>query len=196
MLKWINKIKELKENKILNIIYNIVYYILFAIAVLMLIVVILQRVSNNSLSLAGFRMFNIVTESMVPKYVVGDVLISKEVKLNELEVGDDVVYLGEKSDFAGKYITHQIVKIEENSDGTYKFHTKGLANEVEDPVVNGSQIKGVIVHKLIILSFLSKIISNLYSMYFVIFIPIAIIIFINIIKIYSSIKEDKNNKEE
>lgn len=194
--KFNEKINKLKENKVFKIVYNIIYYIFFILVALMLIVVVLQRTSNNTFSLGGFRIFNIVTKSMEPEYLVGDVLLSKEVPTNELKVGDDVVYLGEKADFAGKYVTHQIIKIDNKADGSYEFHTKGIANEIEDPVVKPNQIKGVIVHKIIILSFISKIISNLYSMYFVIFIPIAIIIFMNILKITSSIKEDKNSKEE
>ena len=196
MLEKLKKINEVKENKIFKIVYNIIYYTLFALVALMLIVVLLQRVSNNSLSLGGVRIFNIVTKSMVPKYVVGDVLLSKEIPPSQLKVGDDVVYLGEKSDFAGKYVTHQIIKIDNNADGTYKFHTKGIANELEDPIVNQNQIKGIIIYKIVILSFISSIINNLYSMYFVIFIPVAIIIFMNILKITSNIKEDKENKEE
>lgn len=190
------KINKLKENKVFKIVYNIIYYVFFAIVALMLIVVVLQRTSNNTFSLGGFRIFNIVTKSMEPKYLVGDVLLSKEVPTNELKVGDDVVYLGEKSDFAGKYVTHQIIKIDNKEDGTYEFHTKGIANELEDPIVKPNQIKGIIVYKIMILSFISKIISNLYSMYFVIFIPIAIVIFMNILKITSNLKEDKNSKEE
>lgn len=190
------KINKLKENKVFKIVYNIIYYVFFALVALMLIVVVLQRTSNNTFSLGGFRIFNIVTKSMEPEYLVGDVLLSKEVSTNELKVGDDVVYLGEKSDFAGKYVTHQIIKIDNKEDGTIEFHTKGIANELEDPVVKPNQIKGVVVYKIMILSFISKIISNLYSMYFVIFIPIAIIIFMNILKITSNLKEDKNSKEE
>jgi signal peptidase len=194
----LEKINKLKENKILKTIYNIIYYIMFALVALLLIVVILQRTTNNNVSLGGFRVFNIVTPSMVPKYIVGDVLLSKEVPINDLKVGDDVVYLGEKSDFAGKYITHQIINIEINSDGTKSFHTKGIANDVEDPLVNQNQIKGIVVYKFLTLSFMSKIMTNLYSMYFVIFIPIAIIIFMNILKIISNKNEEDNDnsKEE
>lgn len=197
----LEKLKKLKENKILNTIYNVLYYAIFAIFVLILIVVLLQRVSNNSVGLGGFRIFNIITKSMEPKYMVGDVLLSKEVKQSELKVGDDVVYLGEKSDFAGKYVTHQIVRIEKNSDGSDKFYTKGLANEIEDPSINGSQIKGVIIYKIKILSYISKIIANLYSMYFIVFVPIGILIFINVLNFSKKGKEDtsesdKDNKDD
>ena len=69
-------LKKIKENKVLRAIYNILYTILLILVIAILIVVTLQRVSNNNITIAGIRMFNIVTESMVPKYVVGDILIS------------------------------------------------------------------------------------------------------------------------
>lgn len=193
MLKKLKQIiNKLKDNKIIKIIYNIIYYILFVIVVLLLVVVLLQRLSNNCLSFGGYRIFNVVTGSMVPKYLVGDVLLSKEVPENQLKAGDDVVYLGEKSDFAGKYITHQIIKIDKTTNGTVIIHTKGIANEIEDPTISPNQIKGVIVYKFIILSFMSKLIFDVYSMYFLIFIPIAIIIFMYIMKLISN--KDKGDK--
>ena len=72
--------KKLLENKALKIIGNILYYLLVILVVMILAVVLLQRVTNNNISLAGIRVFNIVTESMVPKYQVGDILISKTIE--------------------------------------------------------------------------------------------------------------------
>ena len=40
----------------------------------MLIIVVMQRTTNNSLALGGFRMFSVATGSMVPVYNVGDIL--------------------------------------------------------------------------------------------------------------------------
>jgi len=191
-----DKLKKIKENKVLNFIYNFVYYIFFAFVVLLLIVVFIQRVSNNEISLGGYRIFNILTGSMMPEYEVGDVILAKEAEIDELKVGDDVVYLGKKDDFFGKIITHEIIEIKVEEDGTKTFYTKGLANEFTDPAIKGDQIKGKVVYKFIILSLLAKLINNLYSMYFVIFIPIAFIIFRNIMVISADLREKKNNDKE
>ena len=95
-----------KEHKGLKIIGNILYAILFIIAVLMLAVVILQRVSDNSVSLGGYRIFIVATGSMEPKYLVSDVLISKEIDPSQINVGDDVVYKGKEGTFKDKVVTH------------------------------------------------------------------------------------------
>lgn len=186
--------KKLKENKILRGISNVLYGLLVIVVVLILMTVILQRVSNNTLSLGGFRIFNIVTGSMIPKYEVGDVLIAKTINPSEIKIGDDIVYQGKEGTFAGKTVTHQVIDIE-SENGIYKFHTKGLANEEEDPIVNAEQVTGKIIYKVKSLSYISKLISNLYSFYFIIFIPMALLIFIEIRRTVIDIRKSKEEKE-
>lgn len=191
--------KKLKENKALKIIGNILYALLVILVLFILIVVILQRVSNNTLSLGGFKIFNIVTGSMEPKYHVGDILISKEIEPKEIKVGDDVVYQGKEGNFAGKIVTHQVINIEEEN-GTYKFHTKGIVNTEEDPIVGQEQVMGRVIYKIKSISYISKMINNLYSFYFVIFIPIGILVFIEVrrtvIALTKNKEEDTNEDEE
>lgn len=188
-------LKKIRENKILRSIYNVIYTLLVIIVLAILIVVILQRVSNNTITVAGIRMFNIVTESMVPKYEVGDILISKSIEPENIKEGDDIVYIGKGGSFEGKIVTHQVVGIE-NEKGEYKFHTKGIANEIEDPLVSQEQVYGKIIYKIHSLSFISKIINNLYTFYFVIFVPIVLLIFLEIVKIVSRSKDDQEDDEE
>ena len=189
-------LNKIRNNKALKIIGNILYYLLVIFIVLILLVVILQRVTKNNASIGGIRIFNIVTESMVPEYKVGDILISKSTSLDKIKVGDDIVYLGNKDTFTGKVVTHRVIDIEKNEDGTYLFHTKGIANTAEDPVVSGSQVYGVIIYKTVILSFISKIINNLYGFYFLIFTPLTILIVVKIIKIYQERKYDEESEDE
>lgn len=182
--------------KAIKIIGNILYYLLVVVVILILAVVLIQRISNNNFSLAGIKIFNIVTESMVPKYQVGDILISKTVDPSQIKVGDDLVYLGQEGDFADKIITHQVIAIEQTETGEYKFHTKGIANDQEDPVVSQSQVYGIIIYKTYILSFISKIINNIYGFYFLIFLPLTLLIIIKIIKVYNEYKQDKEEQVE
>ena len=174
---------------------NILYTLLVVLVVLILITVVLQRTSNNNLSLGGFRIFNIATGSMLPKYEVGDVLISKTVSPSEIKKEDDVTYLGKEGTFTGKVVTHQVIDIEEEN-GNYKFHTKGLSNNEEDPIVNQDQIIGKVVYKVQTLSYISKLIKNLYSFYFIIFIPVGLILFIENRRTFKDINKKKKEKQE
>ena len=60
----------------LKFLWTIVRTILSIILIALLAVIITQRVSNNKKSVAGFRVFTVVTESMIPEYVVGDTIIT------------------------------------------------------------------------------------------------------------------------
>ena len=189
--------KEEKKGNTLKIISNIVYVIVFIIILALLIVVALQRFSNNNISLGGIRIFNVSTGSMIPKYEVGDILISKTIDPKDIKVGDDVVYMGEKGDFAGKIVTHQVIGINEEN-GELKFHTKGIANDLEDPVVSQNQIYGVIVYKIVTLSLISKAINNMFVFFFLVFIPLAILIYIKAMEMKRTInsKDDEDEIEE
>ena len=71
---------------------------------------------------------------MEPEYAVGDILITREKDPSTIKVGDNIVYLGNTGDYNGKIITHNVIKIEQNEQGEYLFHTKGIANTIEDPL--------------------------------------------------------------
>lgn len=184
--------KKIKENKALKVIGNILYVLLFVIVILMLIVVVLQRVSDNSISLGGYRLFTVATGSMEPKYLVGDILISKEINPDEIQVGDDIVYRGNSGSFKDKIVTHQVISIREEN-GEKKITTKGIANTEEDPEIDASQVYGKVIYKVKTLSFIGQIIKNIYVFYFIIFVPIAIIIFR---QIRNLLKKDDDDEEE
>lgn len=189
--------EKIRDNKLLKIIWNIIYTILVIIVIMILLVVAMQRFSNNNISLGGFRIFNVVTSSMIPDYKVGDVILVREVPISELKAGDDITYIGKDKDLNGKTITHKIEKIEKLEDGTYKIITKGIANVLQDPEITDKQVKGKVVYKFKILSFLSNIVNKSIEVMFIcIFLPIALILFINIRKVSLDIKNAKEDKED
>ena len=192
----LEKIKDLKENKVLKTIWNILYTLMFIIVVLMLIVVVMQRVTNNNITIGGIRMFSVATGSMIPVYNVGDVLISKEVEPEKIKVGDDIVYQGEKGSYNGKVITHRVISIEKQEDGNYKIITQGVANNAQDPEIDQTQVYGKIICKLHILSFLGKLTRNIYVFYFIIFIPVAILVYKNVKNIINIGNEEEENDGE
>lgn len=189
------KLQKLKENKALKIIWNIVYTLFYVLVVLMLLAVVLQRVSNNSISLGGYRLFSVLTGSMAPEYNVGDILIAKEIKPEDIKVGDDIVYVGNVDSFSNKIVTHRVIETK-NENGEYRFITQGIANTEQDPEIGQDQIYGKVIYKMQIISSINKMISNIYIFYFVIFIPIALIIFKQIKNIIDSKEDDDRESND
>lgn len=185
------------DNKFIKFLLKFIKVVVWIFVLLVIFVILVQRIFNNRVSIGSFRMFTVVTGSMEPVYKVGDVVISKEVDPSTINEGDDVVYLGEKNDFKDKIVTHRVIKIE-NKDGEYYFTTKGVANDYSDPVISSDQIYGKVVYKPVVLSFLSSILNTRAGFYLLIFVPVAFLIFLEILD-YIKRKEgelDEGEKEE
>ena len=159
------------NNRVFKIIKTILNIFVAIFIILFLLVVALQRFSNNKISFLSFRMFTVVSGSMDPKYKIGDVLIAKEIDPSKIKIGDAISYLGKQGTLAGKVVTHEVINIEQDEDGKYIFHTQGIANDAPDPIVYESQVYGKIIYKCIILSFIytGEILNILLSIFFCVF---------------------------
>lgn len=149
--------------------------------ILISIIIVTQKVSNNENAFLGFRIFRVQTGSMIPKYKIGDVILVKETDINKIQVGDDVTYNGTAGTMKGKIVTHQVVEITEK-EGKKIFKTKGIANNSADPLIDGSQIDGVVQAKLHIITIICTLLSNRYIFYFCGVLPITVWIFFAVIK--------------
>ena len=162
--------------KIFSIIKGIVNTLIILVVLAFVLIVCLQRFSDNKISFLNYRIFTVVTGSMEPKYKIGDVLIAKEKEPSEIKVGDAISYLANRGEIKNNVVTHEVVNITKDENGKYLFHSKGLSNLVEDPVVHEEQLYGVVVYKTKLLSFVRKIISTDIGMLLLIVIPILYII--------------------
>lgn len=180
--------------KLLSILKRVVDIILTVFVILFVLVVCLQRFSNNEISLFSYRMFTVVSGSMEPDYNIGDVLISKEVDPKSIKKGDDLSYLGTSGSFKDKVVTHRVVKVDKDVDGKLMFHTKGIANLVEDPIVYEEQIYGVVVHEAKILSFIYKCVSTPNGMF--VFIVIPVLYMIGSEMIYALLEKEEKRRSK
>lgn len=173
-----------------HIIFKIARIILYAFVGLLLFVIIVQKVTRNNLSIGGFRIFMIISQSMEGEYEIGDILVAKKVPVEDINIGDNVTYLGEKMQLKGLIITHKVVEKRQSGDDIL-FVTRGLANNVSDPEITYDQIYGKVIYKTVLLSFIAKLMNNQLS-YYILFTLVALIISIEIVS--SLFKED--GKEE
>ena len=169
-------LKKIRENKAIKIIGNILYVLSFILVVLILLVVLIQRFSGNDIALGGIRVFYVASGSMLPEYEVGDILISMEVDPEDINVGDAVTYLGDEGDIKGRVVTHEVIEKRQNENGQYVFVTKGTANAIADPEITEDQVYGKVVYRTALLSAICKLLQNIYGFYFLIIVPLAIII--------------------
>ena len=166
------KVKQ-KGVGVFKIIWNIISRLLTVLIIIICLIIGVQKVTNNKESFFGYRIFRVQTGSMIPKYQIGDVILVKEKDANNIKVGDDVTYLGEAASVKGLLITHRVIDIEEK-DGKRIFHTKGIANNLEDPAITENQINGVVQTKLYVLTLICNLLVNKYIFYFCGIVPLSI----------------------
>ena len=141
----------------------------------------MQKFSKGG-NFLGYSVYTVASSSMVPNYDIGDTLLVKKIPIKEIRVGDVVTYIGEASSVKDMIITHRVEKIEQGESGTL-FHTKGIANNIEDPIVNEKQILGKVIYKFKILSIIGELSFNMYKLFFFITVPLAFLIAVEIIKL-------------
>lgn len=189
------KMKKIINNKFLKYLWKTIKIIITIIIMIMLTIIITQRIFNNKISFMGYRIFTVASGSMEPKYKVLDMLLAKEINPNEIKIKDDIVYDGKEGTYAGKTITHQVIKIEEK-DGKKVFITQGIANPLSDPTVNADQIKGKIIYKLSVFTLMNKTLNNNISFFCLIVVPVAVLLLLEVIDIKEKRKRLSNKNEE
>ncbi len=145
------KISERKGYKIYKKIRSIIFTLIILIAAIVMVVTIVARISGNTPSFFGHSVFRVSSGSMKPAYEVGDVIVVKEVDPMTLKVGDVCTYNGTTDEFAGKIVTHRVVKAPFEENGEYYIITKGDANPLEDPKVNVKDVMGKVETKIALL---------------------------------------------
>lgn len=182
--------RKIFNNKIFRIIYSIFKTVVLTFLVLYLVFVIIQRVTNNS-SIMGYRVFTVATGSMEPVYNVNDVILVKKIDTKNIKTGDDITYLYESR---GKQmiITHRVIGFEKDSDGNVKYILKGINNEVEDDPVGANQIYGKVIGKVYIINFINHVVKNIYGFFFLVFLPLVLVIFLEVADTIVEIKVEKN----
>ena len=175
------KVERKTRNKFLKFIWGIFVKILTIVIIFISIIIVVQKVTNNQESFFGFRIFRVQTGSMIPKYQIGDVILVRETDPDKIKIGDDVTYEGTTGAMKGMLVTHRVIDIEE-VEGKKVFHTKGIANNLEDPVVSEEQINGVVQTKMYILSLICVILNNKYVFYYCGILPLTIYVAFRIFK--------------
>lgn len=123
-------IKEKKEKQ--KKIKRILKYILYPIAIFIVICaidIIYQKTvkKEENINLFGFRPYIVLSGSMEPGLKVGDMVVSKQVNENQIEIGDIITF----KDTNGATITHRVVDII-IKDGERLYQTKGDNNNSKD----------------------------------------------------------------
>ncbi len=151
-------------NNTLKKIWNIV-------STAMVVIMVLCAVFLMGSRLLGYQCYTVISGSMQPKYMVGDLLYVKEVDVNSIKVGDDITFILNEDLVVA---THQVVRVDAENQ---RFYTKGLANEIEDQnPVHFNNVIGVPEFSIPKLGYVSNFVQNPPGMYITIGVGIILIL--------------------
>lgn len=174
--------RKIINNKIVNGVFTAIEWIICLVLIVLILLTGFQRFSNQG-NFFGYRIYTVASGSMIPTYNIGDTLLIQEMDASKIKVGDAVTYKGESSGVDGLIITHQVIDVDRDENGKYLFYTKGIANNIVDPVVSEDQVLGKVVHRFFLLSILGRVTTNMTMLLVFVTIPIAFLIAIEIIKV-------------
>ena len=146
---------ELSENRIKRR-GNALITIFLILAVLLCLYVAIQVISKGYVNIGGYSLFRVVTGSMEPEIFAGELIASKSVDIDTLEVGDVICFRSKSPQMLGRSITHRVIGRSVDTEGNVQLLTKGDANlSVDEYYVTQDNLIGVVVWQSHTDSFLS-----------------------------------------
>ncbi len=177
----------------MKILFKLIKGIITFFLLIVLLVVVLQKFTNNRIALGNVYVFQVATGSMKPVYEVGDIIVVRDTDADQLKVGDDVTYQGTTGDFANLTITHRIIR-EREDGGKHYFVTQGVANTGEDPEISEDNIYGKVIYHTVLFSFVGRLMTNIYIYYFL-FIAVGVAFSYEIISSFFMKGDDEDDDD-
>lgn len=178
----------------MKILLKIIKVIITIFLLVVLSLVIFQKVTKNKIVIGNVYVFQVASGSMEPYYKIGDIIVVKKEEASNLKIGDDVTYLGQKSNLNGLVITHRIISVRKDND-KYYFTTKGTANEIEDPEITIDDIYGKVTYKTILFSFVGRLMTNI-TVYYLLFVSVGVAFAYEVITAFFIKDDDSDDKEK
>ena len=170
------KDKVPKWIQILKIIYNVFDKILMFVIIICSIVTIMMVIQiikepNQIPSFLGYKVLQVVSGSMEDVFKVGDVILIKETKQEDIKKGDIITYKKEN------IITHRIVEMNKTNDTMY-YTTKGDSNNTSDAEkVKYEEIEGKYITKFVHIGHLINFLNTTEGFIILVSWPIIVIVF-------------------
>lgn len=157
----------------------------------LVVLIVLCAVFLMGSRILGFECYTVISGSMQPKYMVGDLLYVKEVDPYSIKKGDDITFILNEDLVVA---THQVIRVD---TANQRFYTKGIANEIEDSEpVHFNNVIGVPQFAIPKLGYVSDFVQNPPGMYITIGVGIILILIVFLPDILGKKKKQENAETE
>ena len=177
-----------KSNKVVSWILTVLLIAVFLFAG----VVAVRTLVLKKPFVFGYGVFYVLTGSMEPVIHVGDVIVDKQVdSISDLKEGDIITYRGKEGEFKGKTVTHKIMRIEGDTIVTKGVSTMSIK---EDPAITFDDVIGKYVKTSVFLTFVYKVFTNKIGFFAIIFVPLLILLVVQIVNFGKACRMGKDGK--
>jgi len=147
------------------------------------------RASQGDFSAPVFNAYVVLSGSMLPEIKVKDIVVTKKISGEELDVDDIITFIAPDARYGGISITHRIIeKYYDESLGSYTYRTKGDANNVADAsLVPNANVLGKVILKIPKLGYLQDLLASKGGLIIVVLIPCLVILSYDIMKIFKKV---------
>ncbi len=190
-----NKVKDKKKPsaKIFSIICTVLTAIFAVLTCYVIISVIVAKVQNKPANLFGSSFSIVMTNSMEPEIMTGDLIVFHICDISEVSEDDNIVFFaGEHfGEMRGQTIVHKAINVTE-----YGIQTKGVNNPSADvDFVTAENFIGICTFNSAFLGALFSFISK-YGIFLIIFLIALPIIVTQVIKIIKLSKQSNTDGKE
>ena len=141
---------------------------------------------NPTVNIPKFGLYTIISPSMEPNVKVYDVVVDLNVFSDKsIKEGDIITFISKSNVSKGLTVTHRVVEVLNNADGTKSYITKGdNNNRTDQATVNFNEILGKVLFKIPQLGRLQFLIANKFGWILVILLPALGVIIYDFIKLF------------
>lgn len=186
-----------------NVISKIINTVLVLIIVFAAGVMVLTGInakSGKATTVLGYGFMAVQTGSMTPEYPIGSVIIIKKTDPENLKVKDVITFYSSDPSLNNMVVTHRIMEITDDGDGTYSYVTQGDANVLKDEYpAESEKIIGKVVAKSSLMEKLVNLRQNPTTFLLVVLLPMCLIIGLEVFSISkknAAIKDGKTDEDK
>lgn len=136
---------------------------------------IMARMGEDGNGAFGHRIMKVSSESMLPTFSQGDVLLFSAYDKEGLEEGEIVLFKAPYGAFEGRYITHRVVEAVMTEEGR-TYRTRADAAGLDTWTLTDEDIVGVFEKKMPLVTDVSRYISSSAGMMLVVGLPVILFV--------------------
>lgn len=175
--------------KAIKIVGNIFFIIMVMVVMVLVFSLGKQKITGKVPSVAGFRMYIVLSGSMNPAFDTGSLVFVKPTSPDKIKDGDIITFKGFGDQ--EELVSHRVVSVNNTVQGI-TFTTKGDANDVIDPTpIPAQYLVGKIILAIPYLGYLMDFIKTKQGVLIFILIPAVLLLLYELRNLYKNAKARK-----